>query len=190
MLKSAERVCTGVYLLKQTRDAVGDLVNLGSGFENTAFRPAEIIGANHVRGKVGVDEDIRRASIVRLCDAELLYKRLRQELEDVVSPFVTSHLHLPAIDYEGDQIVCYGPGDHFAPHRDSGVNFPNRYLSVVRCLFMDCDGGELQFLAENTNIKQKPGDIVVFFPELVHASLPIKSGKKIVFVSWLVSGPN
>lgn len=190
MLKSVERVCAGVYLLKQSYDAVASLLDDESGFEVCSRHPAEVIGANHVVGKVGVDEKVRRASIIKNCDAKAIYELLRHELEELVSPFVISSLHLPALGYEGDQIVHYGPGDHFAPHRDSGVNFPNRYLSIVRCLRMDCEGGELEFLSESVRIKQRAGETVVFFPELVHTSLPIKSGEKIVFVSWLVNGPS
>lgn len=188
MLQSVERVCAGVYLLKQSADVVSATPVGDLDFDSTARRPAEVIGANHIKGKIGVDEKIRRAAIVRTEDAKLLYAHLRKELNNIVSHFVIKHLNLPSLDYEGDQIVIYGPNDHFAPHRDSGLNFPNRYLSVVRCLRMNCIGGELEFIKEGVRIRQKPGEFVVFFPELVHASLPIISGEKAVFVSWMI-GP-
>lgn len=186
MLQSVTRVCTGVYHLRQSAPlAIGEL-GLNSPTILSSLKPAEIAGARGIAGNIGVDPRVRRASLVEGPIAQKASRALRHEIETVFGRFL-DYLGFPSRTYDGDQIVVYDPNDHFGQHRDVGRNSPNRRLSLVRCVEMNCLGGELAFPEADVTVRSQPGDLILFASSILHASLPVRSGRKVIFVTWLVS---
>lgn len=176
----------GGYHLRQSAPLLAEDLDLDALLESPAKSVAKIAGANGLSGKIGVDAKVRSASVIDGPLAHSAVQRLQLEIESVFGGFL-EELGFSKRTYDGNQIVVYGPGDQFRAHRDVGKNFPNRRLSLVLCIEMSCVGGELAFPDANVVIRSKPGDLIVFAPSILHASLPILSGRKSVFVTWLVS---
>lgn len=151
------------------------------------LRHAEVAGAGDIPGRFGVDRRVRSAAVLVGPLADEASHALRVECDHVCGDFMNSQLGFSRRKYDGDQIVVYRVGDHFDEHRDRGRNFPRRCLSVVRCVEMGCIGGELSFPDCHVEVRPEPGDYVIFAPDLLHASRPVKSGRKLSYVTWLVS---
>ena len=72
----------------------------------------------------------------------------------------------------------YSIGDYCLKHCDTVVT---RYQFTF-LLFLNTteEGGELKFIDKNVLIKPIEGRAVLFKPQLIHESLPVKKGNKIV----------
>lgn len=186
MLKSIDRVATGVYRLRPSEPLSASRLGIDARLDPSWLKGAEVAGAGDIPGRLGVDRRVRSAAVLDGPLAEAACRALRAECERVCGDFLASQLGFSSRTYDGDQIVLYGVGDHFGEHRDRGRNFPHRCLSIVRCLEMNCVGGELAFPDCHVQVRSEPGDYVIFAPDLLHASRPVRSGRKLVYVTWLV----
>ena len=86
-------------------------------------------------------------------------------------------------------ILKYDLNQEFKKHTDSGVEYPNRYKTLIIQLSneTDYDGGELCiFQNEETIISSKEiGNTIMFDSSLEHCANKIKEGTRYSMVCWL-----
>jgi predicted 2-oxoglutarate/Fe(II)-dependent dioxygenase YbiX len=86
-------------------------------------------------------------------------------------------------------ILKYDVNQEFKKHTDSGVEYPNRYKTLIIQLSneTDYDGGELCiFQNEKTIISSKEiGNTIMFDSTLEHCANKIKEGIRYSMVCWL-----
>ncbi len=97
--------------------------------------------------------------------------------------------------FENPQVLYYEPGGLYGPHADSEHFSPaegmwqkviDRDVSLLLYLNDEFEGGELNFRQFNYTYRPRAGDLV-FFPSdgrYAHQALPVKSGTRLVIVSW------
>ena len=158
-------------------------------------KPATVsLSAEHV------DEAYRRTTLADVSEATrtLVEDRMRASL-----PAMARHFDEPVEDMERAQFLLYREGDHFRRHSDSpptGKPSPDgtvRRISLV--LFLNGEGeadladsyggGQLTFyglIGEGLGLPLagRPGLLVAFRSELVHAVTPVTHGERCTVVSW------
>jgi predicted 2-oxoglutarate/Fe(II)-dependent dioxygenase YbiX len=86
-------------------------------------------------------------------------------------------------------ILKYDKNQEFKRHKDSGIEYPNRYKTLIIQLSneTDYDGGELCiFQNEKTIISSKEiGNTIMFDSSLEHCANKIKEGTRYSMVCWL-----
>lgn len=181
-----EKVGAGVYWFRSRKFLRLKNLEIDDFLSSKYSYLAEVRGAGGCSDCVGVDTNIRSARVVPRDAIPEAYDLIETEIEESIKPRLASMFNLPFTKTQGNQIVYYEEGGQFSLHRDSGRNFPNRYMSIIKYLEMNCVGGEIYFRDIGRALDVKPGDYVVFFPEIAHSSLEISSGRKTAFVSWYV----
>lgn len=94
-------------------------------------------------------------------------------------------------------ILCYRPGQFYKRHVDNILlssrfheleqGIPTRDISIVGYLNDGFAGGETYFDRQDVTVQPEAGAVLVFPAYFTHphASLPIVSGEKYAFTSWL-----
>ena len=102
---------------------------------------------------------------------------------------------------EAMQITKYNVDGYYGYHFDGDgytkydkpennwINEKTRKLSMTIVLNDDYEGGELQFFAEKTLIKEQTGTVIVFPSYMVHRVNPITKGTRYSLVVWFVGEP-
>jgi predicted 2-oxoglutarate/Fe(II)-dependent dioxygenase YbiX len=158
-------------------------------------RPATVsLSAEHV------DEDYRRTTLAEVSETTrtLVEDRMRAAL-----PAIARHFDEPLEEMERAQFLLYREGDHFRRHSDrppTGKPSPDgtvRRISLV--LFLNGEGeadradsyggGQLTFYGLMGDglglpLAGRPGLLVAFRSELVHAVTPVTHGERCTVVSW------
>jgi predicted 2-oxoglutarate/Fe(II)-dependent dioxygenase YbiX len=146
-----------------------------------------------------VDEDYRRTTLVDISDETraLVEDRIRAAL-----PAIARHFDEQLGDIERAQFLLYREGDHFRRHTDSHRDrqspevTPRRISAVV---FLNAEGpadrpdsyggGQLTFYGLMGDrlglpLAGRPGLLVAFRSDLVHAVTPVTHGERCTVVSW------
>ena len=86
-------------------------------------------------------------------------------------------------------ILKYNKNQEFKRHNDSGVDYPNRYKTLIIQLSneSDYDGGELCIFHDWRTItsSQEIGNVIMFDSSIDHLANKIKSGTRYSMVFWL-----
>lgn len=86
-------------------------------------------------------------------------------------------------------ILKYSKGQEFKRHNDSGLEYPNRYKTLIIQLSNETeyDGGELCiFQNDKTTICSKEiGNVIMFDSSIYHSANKIKDGIRYSMVFWL-----
>lgn len=87
-------------------------------------------------------------------------------------------------------ILRYDKNQEFKRHTDSGVEYPNRYKTLIIQLSdeTDYDGGELCiFHKDETIVSSKEiGNVIMFDSSIEHSANKIKDGIRYSMVLWLL----
>lgn len=98
---------------------------------------------------------------------------------------------------EAFTILRYQPGQYYKRHVDNllltsrfaeiAQGVPTRDVSVIGYLNEDCEGGETYFDRQDLKVKPQKGSVLLFpaYYTYPHQSLPVRSGKKYSFTTWL-----
>jgi predicted 2-oxoglutarate/Fe(II)-dependent dioxygenase YbiX len=86
-------------------------------------------------------------------------------------------------------ILKYDKNQEFKRHKDSGVEYPNRYKTLIIQLSNETEygGGELCIFNKNETIiaSKEIGNVVIFDSSLDHCANKIKEGTRYSMVFWL-----
>ncbi len=132
--------------------------------------------------------DVRSASTLESPALEKIYEGFEMKLNLVVKPLIRKLWKLDLSTHSGTHLLKYEAGDHYRPHRDTGLGFEDRYFSVVCYLNDDFAGGRTRFPGLNYAVTPQAGQAILFPANYLHGSEPIVSGRKFVVVSW-IEGP-
>jgi predicted 2-oxoglutarate/Fe(II)-dependent dioxygenase YbiX len=146
-----------------------------------------------------VDEGYRRTTLVDISEATraLVEDRIRAGL-----PAIERHFDEQLGDIERAQFLLYREGDHFRRHTDSHRDGPSREVTPRRIsavVFLNGEGaadrpdsyggGQLTFyglMGDGLGLPLvgRPGLLVAFRSDLVHAVTPVTHGERCTVVSW------
>jgi len=132
--------------------------------------------------------DVRSANIMASAQVEWLYRAFEQKIDSLVKRLVQQLWKLDLSGQSGTQLLKYEPGDHYQPHRDTGVDLEERYFSIVCYLNDDFEGGRTLFPTIDHAVIPAAGVAVIFPSIYLHGSEPVINGRKLVLVSW-IDGP-
>jgi predicted 2-oxoglutarate/Fe(II)-dependent dioxygenase YbiX len=158
-------------------------------------RPATVsLSAEHV------DEAYRRTTLADVSDAT---RTLVEDQMRAALPPIARHFEQPLEDMERAQFLLYREGDHFRRHSDTPPGAQRSPDGTVRrismVLFLNGEGpaeepeayggGRLTFyglMGEGLGLPLagRPGLLVAFRSELVHAVTPVTHGERCTVVSW------
>jgi predicted 2-oxoglutarate/Fe(II)-dependent dioxygenase YbiX len=88
----------------------------------------------------------------------------------------------------GTQIIRYRKGGRYVAHTDAGVDYAERYFSVVCYLNDDFTGGLTSFPSLEYSTRPQTGKAIIFPSRYFHCAEPVSSGEKFIFLTW-VCGP-
>jgi len=90
-------------------------------------------------------------------------------------------------EIEKFQFTKYTNGGHYDWHTDTGLNFGNRFCSIVIQLNDYYKGGELLYKKDSTQIEFEKGigNLFIFNSSLEHKVNPITFGTRYSLVSWI-----
>lgn len=90
-------------------------------------------------------------------------------------------------EIEKFQFTKYTNGGHYDWHTDTGLNFGNRFCSIVIQLNDYYKGGELLYKKDSTEIEFEKGigNLFIFNSSLEHKVNPITFGTRYSLVSWV-----
>lgn len=161
--------------------------------ESSQFEPAGILVA-------AVDDQVRRNDMLRLGGSNALLNSTHQLLCTKLAIvqqllFESYGVKFPYI--EPTTILRYRQGQFYKRHIDNLLlasrfqevqqGIPTRDISIVGYLNDDFEGGETYFDRQNVKVQPEAGAVLVFPAYFTHphASLPVRSGQKYAFTSWL-----
>jgi prolyl 4-hydroxylase len=96
-------------------------------------------------------------------------------------------------------VLRYQAGGEYKPHLDAIAGFENqRILTMLVYLNDGYEGGETHFPEAGVTVPARRGDAILFEnvrpdgqpdPSTIHASLPVRSGEKLVATRWIRAWP-
>ncbi len=123
--------------------------------------------------------------------------QLLLEKINIVQQYLDRDYGVKFTNTETCSILRYQPGQFYQRHIDNFLlsdrfeevarNVPIRDVSVVGYLNENFTGGETFFDRQNLKVKPQQGSAIVFPSDYTHPhqSLPVITGQKYVFTSWL-----
>ena len=91
-------------------------------------------------------------------------------------------------EIEEFQFTKYTNGGHYNWHTDIGLNFTNRFCSIVIQLNNDYEGGELLYknhTSTEIEFTKGKGNLFIFNSSIEHKVNPITFGTRYSLVSWI-----
>jgi PKHD-type hydroxylase len=91
-------------------------------------------------------------------------------------------------EIEKFQFTKYTNGGHYDWHTDTGLNFTNRFCSIVIQLNDDYEGGELLYKNYNSTkieFETGKGNLFIFNSSIEHKVNPVTYGTRYSLVSWI-----
>jgi predicted 2-oxoglutarate/Fe(II)-dependent dioxygenase YbiX len=146
------------------------------------------------------DNAIRSNNLLYLGEQDAPLQSINQLLMEKVSliqDFLKQHYGIHFSHAEPCSILQYQPGQFYKRHVDNllfssrfeeaAKGVPTRDVSVVGYLNDRFEGGETYFDRQKLKITPKRGTVIVFpaYWTHPHASLPVVSGTKYSFTTWL-----
>ncbi|MCS7225810.1 MAG: 2OG-Fe(II) oxygenase [Gloeomargarita sp. SKYB31] len=150
-----------------------------------------------------VDTQVRSSDILPLGGPQPLLRSTQDLLRTCLRP-VQRLLHryygIGFYDMEAIAILRYRPGQFYQRHVDNillgsrraevAQGIPTRDVGIVGYLNDNFTGGETYFDRQQVTVKPQQGAVVVFpaYYTHPHQALPVQSGEKYVFTTWLFHG--
>lgn len=145
------------------------------------------------------DDQVRNGQQLRLEGNDLLDSTNELLLDQVglIQAWLLEQYGIRFTQAEACSILRYGPGEYYKRHVDNLLmpsrlveaeqGVPTRDVSIVGYLNEDFEGGETYFDRQNLKVIPKTGGVAVFpsFFSFPHQSLPVVSGCKYSWVTWL-----
>jgi peroxiredoxin/predicted 2-oxoglutarate/Fe(II)-dependent dioxygenase YbiX len=122
---------------------------------------------------------------------QTLLAPLHSAIHTRLAPEVRKAFHFAVTGLERDLIGCYdgSTGGHFRPHRDDTTvgTAHRRYALTINLNAEEYEGGDLRFPEYSMDTYRPPtGGAIVFSCTLMHEVLPVTSGRRYAFVSFLL----
>ena len=130
----------------------------------------------------------RSADILTSPRAVELCQDFDSRIQKVVHPLINRIWQVKLVETSGTQIVRYRKGGRYVAHADAGVEYGDRYFSVVCYLNDDFTGGHTAFPSLEYSTKPITGKAIIFPSRYLHCAEPVTSGEKFIFLTW-VCGP-
>jgi prolyl 4-hydroxylase len=161
--------------------------------ESCHFQPASILLET-------VDRDVRSSGLLRLDQKNELQQGINDLLLGKISIVQKAVQQIYGIHFpyaEICSILRYLPGQEYKRHVDNILlssrfqeleqGIPTRDISIVGYLNDDCGGGETLFDRQDIKINPTMGSAIIFpaYYTHPHQSLPVTSGTKYAWTSWL-----
>ncbi len=145
------------------------------------------------------DNDVRNSRQLRLEGDDLLNSTNQLLLNQVslIQTWLQQHYGIRFTQAEACSILRYDPGEYYKRHIDNllmpsrmqeaAQGVPTRDVSIVGYLNEGFEGGETYFDRQEIKIVPQTGGVIVFpsFFPFPHQSLPVISGRKYSWVTWL-----
>jgi hypothetical protein len=132
----------------------------------------------------GYNTKIRKSSVAFINSIDNVDERLKKALTD--------NIKIKGFDVTGlgpYQFTKYEVGGYYNWHIDSdNAEYKDRYCSIVIQLNDDYEGGYLQLKDNNGNtyaFERGLGNLYIFFSNIIHRVLPVKSGARYSLVNWV-----
>jgi predicted 2-oxoglutarate/Fe(II)-dependent dioxygenase YbiX len=155
--------------------------------------PAGVL--NETTQKRSVDADAWHSAEVELSAGTR--QHLERRLSSVL-PRLARRFDCEVTELSGVGAFVYGPGGHFATHKDTGEdprgNTARRKVSIVVTLNdggNDFDGGELRLYVppdRMARVRSRPGQLIAFPVTTPHRVTPVIRGKRYSLVAWALAG--
>ena len=150
-----------------------------------SWEPANVIDYQDLLGERRNADKIRRqADSLRASTAEPLAAAFRDRASRRILPVLERMWRAGIREIREAHAARYRPGDFFSAHTDHGIKTRDRQFSIVCYLDHDFTGGLTAFPPLRTYVRPAAGLAVVFPAEYLHASTPIASGIKHIFVGF------
>lgn len=133
-----------------------------------------------------VDAAVRAACIVNRGATTAIHDDFERTVAQIVRPALRRAWGCDLARCEGTQLVRYGSGGHYRPHKDGDDDaYASRYFTVLCYLNEDFQGGKTSFPSLGYCATPASGRALIFPSRFVHCAEPVLSGEKLVFLSWL-----
>jgi len=133
-----------------------------------------------------VDPGIRSASSLDPKRTAAIHVDFECKVSETVLPLLRQIWQCDVARCEGTQLLRYGLGGHYLPHRDGDDSgYSSRYFTVVCYLNEDFDGGKTRFPSLGYCATPFIGRALIFPSRFTHCAEPVLSGEKFVFLTWL-----
>jgi len=146
-----------------------------------------------------LEPEVRNNGQLRLEGDALLSSTNQLLLEQVglIQTWLHRHYGIRFTQAEACSILRYDPGQYYKRHIDNLLmpsrmaeaekGIPTRDISIVGYLNEGFEGGETYFDRQEVKVVPQAGGVVVFpsFFTFPHQSLPVRSGRKYAWVTWL-----
>ena len=157
---------------------------------NTIIDKFSNLELNHA--KIGSDktgEDLKR-----IRDSEILFVEM-DWLKNKLELFLINEIKIKGHELdsiEKFQFTKYKIGGHYDWHTDVGINFKERFCSIVIQLNEEYTAGELLYEDINKNVitfKSGVGNMFIFNSNIQHKVNPITTGIRYSLVTWIKLRP-
>lgn len=113
-----------------------------------------------------------------------------QKVKEVFVPCVDNYcerMEVVVNQDEGLNLLRYSPGGKYDFHSDSDWTLYRNVSALIYLNPTEYDGGETYFKNFDLNVKPEAPSIVLFPANYAyrHSAMPVKSGEKYVFVTWM-----
>ncbi len=140
-------------------------------------------------GASTVNAAVRAARIVDRGKTAAIHDDFERKIARIVRPALRRMWGCDLAGCEGTQLVCYGVGGHYLPHKDGDDDgYPSRYFTVLCYLNENFQGGKTRFPSLGYSATAVTGSALIFPARFMHCAEPVLSGEKLIFLAWL-SGP-
>jgi len=130
----------------------------------------------------------RSADILTSSRAEELCRDFDLRVTKVVRPLIDRVWQVKLVETCGTQIIRYRKGGRYIGHADAGVDYAERYFSVVCYLNDDFTGGFTSFPSLGYSTRPETGKAIIFPSRYFHCAEPVTNGEKFILLTW-VCGP-
>lgn len=133
-----------------------------------------------------VDEAIRAAWSVNRNQAAAIHEDFEHKISERVLPVLQRVWGFDLASCEGTQLVRYGSGGHYAPHKDGDDDgYTSRYFTVLCYLNDGFNGGRTRFPSLGYSAPPVTGRALIFPSRFTHCAEPVLEGEKLILLTWL-----
>lgn len=180
-LEHFEKLSTGLWRVSIKKRSSLDHSEL----EKISWTSAQVF--DHREGSKIVDYSYRSAKVAGTVHAPNIIALLEKEaLDEVMPQIINLPFQYDNLKLEGSQLIKYGKGDFFRPHRDAVHQHYNRVLTLLKYIVNPVEGGRTIFPELGKICEPEEETWSIFYSEHLHCAEHILAGEKIVFATWLV----
>jgi predicted 2-oxoglutarate/Fe(II)-dependent dioxygenase YbiX len=131
---------------------------------------------------------VRQARILNRYLTANTYDDFDRRMDRKVKPLIKDLWRADLKQHYGTQFVRYQPNGHYDAHTDRGVEYRDRYFTVLCYLNDDFEGGHTFFPYLNYRAVPESGKTIIFPSSYLHCAEPVLKGEKFIALTW-VMGP-